>query len=191
MKLSDTIKVMDKFRSKPSITQTILAILHEIGRGTIESFFPHPYSHLFCNHKKQHSFKPAIKRLRDGGLIAKDNSNIFYLTEKGEKEAFLAFVNAEVLSYRADRDRPRWDGKWRFIFFDIPEKKKAYREYLRTLIKLVGFKEFQKSVWIYPYKIPSFLLDLLQYENILPYTRFVTVANIDRDEDLKKIFSLS
>lgn len=181
---------MSIFRKMPSITQTILAILHQAGTGTVKSFFPHPYYHLFCNHKNKKSFQPAITRLKQMGLIKKDESDIFRLTKKGGKEAFFSFINAEISCCHSQRNikKTRWDGKWRIILFDIPEKKKHQRHYLRSVIKALGFKEFQKSVWIYPYKIPSFLTKLLAEESILPYTRFITTSSIDYDKDLKKLF---
>ena len=182
---------MDKLRKVPSIAQAILAILHEIGEGAVKSFFPHPYSHLFCNHRKKQSFNSALQRIKSAGLITKDTSGIFRLTKKGDKEAFFAFINAEASKYDLEKkERYKWDGKWRIIFFDVPEKKRAHRDYLRSIIKAVGFKELQKSTWIYPYKIPNFLIEILKEENILPYTRFITTVDVDYDEDLKKLFSL-
>ena len=182
---------MNKLRKIPSIAQTILAILHDVGKGTLQSFFPHPYSRLFCNHRNKNSFQPALTRLRNSRLIARDKSDIFYLTKKGEKEAFISFINAEVSSYTTKGiAKPKWDGKWRMILFDIPEKKKAHREYLRSVIKSLGFKEFQRSVWAYPYRIPGFLTELLADEDILPYTRFITTTSIDYDDELRKLFNL-
>ncbi len=180
---------MDNLYKNLSIPRTILAILYEIGSGTVKSFFPHPYSHLFCNHRRAKSFESAASRLKKEGLIAKrSNSDIFYLTKKGEKEAFWASMNAELSGYKIHKQK--WDGKWRIILFDIPEKKRALRDYLRSVIKRCGFKEFQKSIWVCPYKIPDFLKEILSEENILPYTRFITTTSIDFDKDLKKIFSL-
>ena len=179
---------MDKLQIRPSIPQTILAILYETGSGVVKSFFPHPYYHDFCNHRSKRSFHPAIARLKNAGLVQQKENGIFYLTKKGEKEAFFAFINAEAVRYK--KPKLRWDGNWRIIFFDIPEKKRHLRDYLRSIIKTLGFKEFQKSTWIYPYKIPSFLQEILTEEHILPYTRFITTKDIDYDEDLKKLFLL-
>lgn len=181
---------MDKLRTTPSKTQVVLSILAEIGTGTIKAFFPHPYYHTFCQHGSKQSLYSATKRLREAGLIVK-KADIFYLTEKGEKEAFWANMNLEFHSYSAKKKiPPKWDGKWRIIFFDVPEKKKQHRNYLRSIIKGVGFKEFQKSIWVYPHKVPDFLIEILQEDNILPYTRFLTTNNIDYDDDLKSMFSL-
>jgi len=76
------------------------------------------------------------------------------------------------------------------IFFDVPEKNRHYRDYLRTVLKVIGFKEFQKSIWVYPYPVPKFLKDLLFEERIKQYTRFITTYEIEYDKDLRKKFDL-
>ncbi len=110
------------------------------------------------------------------------------MTSKGKKEAFLAFINNEVSMFKLAPQA--WDRNWRIIFFDIPEKKRKHRDYLRFIIRTIGFKEFQKSIWIYPYPVPSFLKDLLFEENIKQYTRLITTKEIEYDKDLRKKFSL-
>lgn len=46
----------------------------------------------------------------------------------------------------------RWDGKWRVVLFDIPEKRKQARHALRTKLQDLGFYQLQKSVWVYPFE---------------------------------------
>lgn len=63
------------------------------------------------------------------------------LTERGE-----------MLVLRFDPDKlkikipPRWDGKWRLVIFDIPEKKAAARRALRNRLRELGFVQLQRSV---------------------------------------------
>ncbi len=97
------------------------------------------------------------------------------------------------LTYRSKSTptkRGRWDGKWRIIFFDVPEKKRRLRDELRSMIRTIGFREFQKSIWVYPYKVPGFLSDILFEENIKHYTRLITTDKIEYDQDLRKMFKL-
>ena len=187
---------LPRISKKLSVAKTILAILAEIKEGTIKSFFPHPYYHTFCSHnsskhKDKDIFSSNIIRLEKRGLIIrkkKEGATIFYLTPSGEKEAFLAQFGINILT--KNNSAQKWDGKWRFIFFDIPETKRHYRLYLRRILKTLGFKEFQKSVWVYPFQIPTFISEILWDEEIRPYTRFVVVGDIDYDYDLRKLFSL-
>lgn len=41
-----------------------------------------------------------------------------------------------------------WDGKYRLVFFDIPEKDRIIRDNLRESLKEFGFVGWQQSVWI-------------------------------------------
>ena len=58
------------------------------------------------------------------------------------------------------------------------------------MLKVMGFKEFQKSIWVYPYKVPEFLKEILWEENIKHYTRLITTDSIEYDKDLRNLFKL-
>lgn len=111
------------------------------------------------------------------------------MTESGRKESLKAFIEAESSLYKTNFFQ-KWDNAWRILFFDIPENKRQHRDYLRKILRRVGFKELQRSIWIYPYPVPSFLGDLLYSKEIKPYTRFITTDSLDNDGDLKKLFNL-
>lgn len=155
----------------------------------MESFFNEKYARYYgYTPYRRNSVSSAITRLKKNDFI-KQNDKTFYLTEKGEKRAFFAYINNEALNFQPKKRR--WDGKWRFILFDIPETKKRQREYLRFILRTIGFKEHQKSVWAYPHKIPDFLNELLWEEKIKPFTRFITAEEIDYENDLRKKFNVS
>ena len=49
-------------------------------------------------------------------------------------------------------NRPaQWDGKWRLVIFDVPEKDKKAREALRYKLKDLNFVRLQDSIWVTPY----------------------------------------
>ena len=41
-----------------------------------------------------------------------------------------------------------WDGKWRIVMFDIAEKYRGMRTVLRRFLVLLGFRQFQRSLWM-------------------------------------------
>lgn len=47
--------------------------------------------------------------------------------------------------------KENWDKKLRLVIFDIQEINKIKRNYLRKLLKKIGFIMIQKSVWLSPY----------------------------------------
>jgi DNA-binding transcriptional regulator PaaX len=167
----------------------ILAVLWEIGQITTKSFFPSKYAKMYgyssLNSERYHN---SLHNLNRNGFVRRGNNGIYRLTKDGERKAFFAYLDAKSSKYKAKKQT--WDKKWRIIFFDIPEEKRHLRDYLRTILRAIGFKEFQKSIWIYPYKIPLFLKDLLFEERIKQYTRFVTTYDIEYDKDIKKMFKL-
>jgi len=46
-----------------------------------------------------------------------------------------------------------WDGKWRVVVFDIPERYRGMRTVLRRFLKSMGFGQFQRSLWITPFAV--------------------------------------
>lgn len=175
---------------KSSIPSIILSVLKEVGSITIQSFFNPKYAQKYgysCLYPNQGAYNSAVSRLAKKGLIKKDNE-IYYLTAKGEKEAFFCYLKEDKIT--ASKTKSAWDGKWRIIFFDVPEKKRRYRDELRSMLKVIGFKEFQKSIWIYPHKVPEFLKEILWEENIKHYTRLITTDTIEYDKDLRNLFNL-
>ncbi|MEK7562216.1 MAG: hypothetical protein AAB509_00850, partial [Patescibacteria group bacterium] len=99
------------------------------------------------NKKELHA---EIHRLYRSKLVKKitnpDGTFTFVLTDKGKLRALTYnFENMKI-------ERKDWDGKWRFVVFDVPEKFRIGRDALRGKIKKLGFYELQKSVFIFPYK---------------------------------------
>lgn len=80
-----------------------------------------------------------------------------------------------------------WDGQWRFLIFDIPEKRKIFRDILRAKLKHLGFFQFQKSVWVYPFECEEEIRYICEYLRIMPYAIMFT-AKIERDRVLRRYF---
>lgn len=129
----------------------------------------------------------AIKALRQlessGHIKKKKEEDKIYLTKKGY---------LEVLRYQVQENRPKWDGKWRIIVFDILEEKRSQRGFLRNRLRWLGFKELQKSVWIFPYDTKDKIKELLNIcrVEIDGDIRFLTVEKMEDDGDFKKEFNL-
>lgn len=83
----------------------------------------------------------AVRDLREKGFIEteKDGRKILLkLTETGRQEA----ITKKLLA------QEEWDGKWRIVIFDIPEKHKNLRHALRWKLREWEFILWQKSVWV-------------------------------------------
>lgn len=82
----------------------------------------------------------AVRDLRKKGFIETSKNEgkmILKLTDRGREEAIIKKL----------LNRKNWDGKWRIVIFDIPEKHRKLRQILRGKLKEWEFEKWQKSVW--------------------------------------------
>ena len=84
----------------------------------------------------------------------------------------------------------QWDKKWRIVIFDIPEKKKKAREALRKKLKELGFKELQKSVFVYPFECEDEIDFITEVFQIRPYVRFIKAVSITNEEQIRLKFNI-
>lgn len=64
------------------------------------------------------------------------------------------------------------------VIFDVPEKKKRYREWLRSELVGFGFELIQKSVWLGS-ALPKEFVEYLSKVGILKHIRFFRAAEKD------------
>jgi len=133
-------------------------------------------------------FYRGVSNLNRSGYIKikkiKDKKKL-YLTSKGRVE-----IIKNILQQKKEKEL-KWDGKWRAIIFDVPEASRRDRDFLRRELLWMGFKELQKSVWIYPYEIEKELKALLELwkADFAGDIRFLAIEDMD-DKDLRKYFNL-
>ena len=135
------------------------------------------------------TLRRAIKSLYQSKMISeKENSDgtvTIILTDKGKQK---------VLTYDLEKmevKKPKqWDGKWRIVLFDIPEKIKKVREAMRGHFKNLGFYEFQKSVFVHPYNCKDEIDYLIEFYDIRKFVRFIIAESLDNELHLKEHFEL-
>jgi len=112
----------------------------------------------------------------------KENVVKLELTKKGKK----MFEKQNLFDLKITPPK-EWDGRWRFVLFDIPEKSKSFRESFRERLKNLEFLQFQKSVWLYPYECEKEIRFISEYLGITPFVICFTAA-VDNDGILRKYF---
>ena len=174
---------------EPTFSDTALLILETLGEAFIESFWPHPYYHAFCDHNKKRSFRNALDRLEKRRLIMGERQRngrvAFTLSSEGEKLAKRISLKLVMAKSR------RWDGKWRLLIFDILEKARGKRDFLRKELINFGFYPLQKSVFAYPYPLPPEFFELWDDFNFEDQLVVIDTASIRNDGRLRKFFSLN
>ena len=123
-----------------------------------------------------------LKKRKIINIKKSGNETVIELTEKGKNKKLQYDLNNLIIP-----KLEKWDEKWRFLMFDIPEFKKSARETLRKRLKKLGFFQFQKSVWIHPYECQNEISFLAEYLNISQYLTLITTS-IEDDKPLKKLF---
>lgn len=81
-----------------------------------------------------------VHRLKDKGWVEtykNEGKILIKLTNKGKNQ----------LAIEKALENKEWDGYFRVVIFDIPEKHRKVRNVFRHRLKEWGFKAWQKSVW--------------------------------------------
>jgi hypothetical protein len=130
-----------------------------------------------------------IKRSRSR-LVARRlltyKDNILRLTTKGE----MVLRRLALNDFRLTRPK-RWDGKWRVLVFDIPERRKGLRPKVRHVLTAIGFIRLQDSVWVYPYDCEDLITLLKADFKIGKDLLYLIVDFIENDVSIKKHFGIS
>lgn len=112
----------------------------------------------------------------------KDGKQYLYITSKGRRE----IINFEIDDIEIKKRK--WDGKWRIVIFDIPEKYRMARNVLRSKLKEIGFVIIQKSVWVCPYECEKEIAFIAKVYMIEQYVNYLRADQIDVAKSLKTRF---
>lgn len=107
------------------------------------------------------------------------------LTKDGEKKALRFKIDEIEIKKPA-----KWDGQWRVVIFDIPERFKKAREALRNKLKDLGFIKLQESVFVLPYECEDEINFIMEVFLIRPFVRFMRVKSFTNEEQLRVNFGL-
>ena len=58
------------------------------------------------------------------------------------------------------------------VAFDVPERKRSQRDWLRAELKILGFIQLQKSVWFGPAPLPKTFILAVRDIHLLQYIKF-------------------
>lgn len=141
-----------------------------VAPNTLRAFVP------LLRHRKRPYLSSAetrrsIKSLQKTKLVTlqtKGADTFINITENGRKRVLRYCLETMKIKKSA-----QWDGIWRIVAFDIPEKKKVARNVFRQKIKDLGFKHFQKSVWACKYPCRDEIEFLVYLYEIQPYVAYI------------------
>ena len=108
-------------------------------------------------------FKQLLYRMLKTGSIEKRVTN-------GEPELILTGSGRKLVERKFSmfkQQQKHWDGYWRLIIFDIPEKERGKRQRLRNKLLELGFGMWQKSIYLSPFDWEEDMVEFLQAEKFL------------------------
>lgn len=124
---------------------------------------------IFSN-KQQ--FYALLSKLKKQGLVEskKSDRGIFWKVTK------IGF--GRLANWRENRTdyEVSSDNKLKIIAFDIPEKERRKRAWLREVLRLLGFRMLQKSLWVGKSKIPEDFLSALKRKNLIEYIHILELG---------------
>lgn len=120
--------------------------------------------------QEEQKFYALLSKLRKEGLVQKQRSNkksFWKITKKGLEK--LSNISDGKSFLRDKNYNKKKSDNLNLVIFDIPEKLKYKRAWLRKQLKFLGFEMLQKSVWVGKFGIPKELIFDLKDLKMLPY----------------------
>lgn len=131
-------------------------------------------------------------------ILALKKKNLINLYEKGDRQ-ILEITEAgkkRVLEYRLDEikiERPKkWDGYWRMISFDIPEKRRKGRNALVGKLNDMEIYPLHKSVFICPFEFKDQIDFIGEVFDVRKFINYFLVKKLDDDKEdyLRQYYNL-
>jgi DNA-binding transcriptional regulator PaaX len=176
-----------------SIQQAILGLILMSGALAVQRIAPEVLRSLKRDRKFAHQFtyraRSQLSQLREDGLVSfEERGGLRYarITNAGRNALM---VRGNLLAQWIQKPK-RWDGRWRVVIFDIPERRRKTRDTLRRMMRSFGFYRLQDSVWVHPYDAEDVIAlaktELKLGTNVL----YMIVEHIENDQRLKEEFLL-
>lgn len=126
-------------------------------------------------------FYAQLSYLRRNGFVEHEKTeskNIWRITKIGKEkwEKLKKKINLPIhKNYKLENDK-----KHTIVIFDIPEKEKQKREWIRNQLVFIGFTMLQKSVWIGKGKIPQEFFEDIAAIKLNQYLHIFRVTSDNR-----------
>jgi len=134
--------------------------------------YPYMYKGLMPNDQQptsQRAIYTTLYRLQKNNLVT-HREHEWQITKKGK--AYIKAKLARFLPHFPKKKPLKNIPKSMIIIFDIPERKRGYRDWLRIELRNLGFIMLQKSVWFGPAPLPHKFIELLQNIGIMQNMKF-------------------
>ncbi|MEK9183988.1 MAG: hypothetical protein AAB890_02860, partial [Patescibacteria group bacterium] len=111
-----------------------------------------------------------LSRLAKDRLVEKEGRGFWKITEKGR-----LFIKKYLEREEGNNKIDRFKIPDLMLVFDVPEKRRKWRHWLRGELCFLGFKKIQKSVWLGWSPLPKYLLNELSEAQLLDCVQIFSV----------------
>jgi len=169
-----------------SLTKEVLGFLAGAGYAALDGFLPPQYPEaklarilLGMDHKRsrtaaKHTLSSTLQRLKQQGLVSSTGSHKdthWKLTRKGKN--FLAKIYADE---KDPYDLAPEDGIMRIVTFDIPEKIRGKRDWLREQLLACDYRLLQRSVFTGMRPLPDAFIKRVDEMRIRKYLHIASLT---------------
>lgn len=134
------------------------------------------YEKRGANRPNKTTIQSTLSRLKKQGLLS-NQKGTWSITPEGKE--LLQHKKSQIKRYFSTKTRIRTNlSKTIIIVFDIPEKERNYRDWLRSELISFGFEMIQRSVWFGP-ALPKEFITYLDEHKLLRYIHFFKVEEKD------------
>lgn len=155
------------------------------GQLTISGVIYHPHKILHGDLKKlyrQNTVYQTLRRAEKDGFVKKkiiDEQIYIALTKFGREK--LEQIRSKP-NFDVETKNKEWDGRYRLVFFDIPEKNRVIRDLLRSKLRELGFIGWQKSVWVGREDVLSELREFFEKIGLQDYVLVIETQDLGNNK---------
>ena len=188
-KLYDTVQ-----KTGASLGFTILGMAAVCGVLAVAAVAPNIFSAFsrFGRHRRyfhKRDFRTQLYEFQRRGYLDIQRSGTdtmeIKLTDLGKEQVIKRALGALRIA-----PQEQWDGIWRIVLFDIPERNRWARVGMRESLKRIGFYRFQKSAFVFPYPCSEEVEFLTKLYDVQNAVRFIETTSLGEDTDIKASFSV-
>ena len=132
----------------------------------------------------------VLKKLEKNEVLdiqEKDGKVTVYL--KNENHPKIVEYSIKILLDFKKKNK-QWNGKWFLVFFDVPETQRNKRDYLRRYLIKLGFYQYQKSVYLFPYECEKEVELIKRVVEGAKYMKYIIAEKIEDELKAKEYFKL-
>lgn len=136
------------------------------------------YKHLDAR-ERERELRRVIYYMKSQGLLVGRYEHGLQLTAKAKRR--LAKIELARLTLHEPAE---WDGLWRIVIYDIPEKHRQARRNLTSELRRLGCFQLQKSAWITPFACRDSIAAICAWYNIDTFVTYFEAINLDNERVL-------